>query len=185
MKYYVFFLMVFVISPTFAAIADNTAQNHYQSNLELRQNKRVGVGASLTGLSSYNIHLELNIEDQDGVVAGFGYGNAYNSFQLLWKHSFEGEYFTPYSTAGVSTWYNSTGGGNVKRNYILNSALRSQQKESGRFNVTFATIAIGAQYNQLSGELVGASFFGELQAMQSLENASLLPAGAFGAIYYF
>ena len=62
----------------------------YQSNYDLRQHRKMGVGGSIGGpLGVLGIFTELNLRKQDSVVAGLGAGSGYNSFLMRWKRSFE------------------------------------------------------------------------------------------------
>lgn len=164
-----------------------TAGTSYSSNLKMRETRKVGVGMAVGGtLGLAGINLEFNFEDADGAVAGFGTGPGYNSFGVAWKHNFEGDYISPYTTLGYSRWYNSAGGKDAAVDSdILNRVLTDSEKTSGRFGADFFTGALGLQYNQLSGELAGFSFYGEVVALMEVKSSQLLPAGSVGALYYF
>jgi hypothetical protein len=164
-----------------------TAGTSYTSNLKMRETRKVGVGAAVGGtLGLASINLEFNFEDADGAMAGFGTGPGYNSFGVAWKHNFEGSYVSPYTTLGYSRWYNSEGGKDAAADSdILNRVLTDSEKTSGRFGADFITGALGLQYNQLSGELAGFSFYGEVIALVEVKRSQLLPAGSVGALYYF
>lgn len=164
-----------------------TAGTSYTSNLKMRETRKVGVGMAVGGtLGLAGINLEFNFEDADGAVAGFGTGPGYNSFGVAWKHNFEGDFISPYTTVGYSRWYNSAGGkGSPADSDILNRVLTDSEKQSGRFGADFITGALGLQYNQLSGDLAGISFYGELVGLMEVNRSQLLPAGSVGALYYF
>lgn len=159
----------------------------YTSNLKMRETRKVGVGMAVGGtLGLAGLNLEFNFEDADGAVAGFGTGPGYNSFGVAWKHNFEGDYLSPYTTLGYSRWYNSAGGKDAASDSdILNRVLTDSEKTTGRFGADFITGALGLQYNQLSGELAGFSFYGEVVALVEVKRSQLLPAGSVGALYYF
>ncbi len=130
--------------------------------------------------------IEFNFEDADGVLAGFGTGPGYNSFQLAWKHSFEGEYLTPYASLGYSRWYNSRGRGDeYLQSDVLDRVLTFEEQKSGRFGTDFINTSVGLQYNQLTSDFAGLSVFGELTAMYEVKRAILVPNGAVGALYFF
>lgn len=160
---------------------------NYDSTLKMRSDRKVGAGVSAGGaLGLFGVNAEFNFEDENGVSAGFGTGPGYSSFQLAWKHAFEGDYLAPYVTAGYSRWYNSQGGAlDYKKSDILNRVLTSAEKREGRFGTDFINVAAGLQYNQLSGDLAGLSFYGELMAMWEAKRSMLIPNGAIGALYYF
>lgn len=166
---------------------DERSMNTFSSTLKMREKLKVGAGVSVGGaLGALGFNMELNIEDADGVLAGFGTGNGYNSFQLAWKHAFEGDYLAPYFTAGYSRWYNSNGGTSAAKNSgILDRVLTTEEKKTGRFGTDFVNAAFGLQYNQLSGDFRGVSLFGELMAMYEVKQSMLLPTGTIGALYYF
>lgn len=169
---------------TYAAGVDSFS---YASTLKMREDRKVGVGPSAGGsLGVVGFNIEFNFEDADGAVAGFGAGPGYNSVQVAWKHAFEGDYLAPYVTAGYSRWYNSIGGSaEYNKSDILDRVLTSKEKSEGRFGTDFVNASIGVQYNQLSGDFAGISFFGELTTMVEIKRSILLPNGAVGALYYF
>ena len=159
----------------------------YPSTLKMRESRKVGVGMSVGGqLGVAGVQGEFNFEDENGAVAGFGMGPGYNSIQLAWKHSFEGDYIAPYFTAGYSRWYNSRGHGDGWSNSgILDRVLTDDEKRSGRFGTNFVNGSFGLQYNQLSGDFAGVSCFAEVVAMYEITRSQLIPSGTFGALYYF
>lgn len=160
---------------------------HYDSNLKMREDRRVGAGMMVGGASGMvGAMLELNVEDADGVIAAFGTGPGYNSIQLGWKHSFEGYYLTPYTIASYSRWYNSRGRTtDYSQSDILDRVLTDSEKKEGQFGTDFVNGSIGLQYNQLSGDFAGFSVFGELTAMYEVKRTMLLPNGSVGALYFF
>ncbi|WP_295901023.1 hypothetical protein [uncultured Bdellovibrio sp.] len=159
----------------------------YPSTLKMRADRKVGAGMAVGGtLGVVGFNMELNFEDADGVLAGFGTGPGYNSFQLAWKHAFDGDYLAPYTSVGYSRWYNSRGrGDDLSKSNILDRVLSDNEKKEGRFGTDFVNASLGLQYNQLSGDFAGISFFGELTAMYEINRSMLLPNGSVGAIYYF
>ncbi len=158
----------------------------YPTNLKMRESRKVGAGISVGGaLGAIGANLEFNFEDADGAIAGFGTGPGYNSVTLAWKHSFEGDYISPYTSVGYSRWYNSYGGGGYKDSSILDRVLTKAEKKSGQFGTDFLTGAIGLQYNQLSGEFAGISAYAELVGLIEVKRSEFLPTGTVGALYYF
>ncbi|MGZ3774904.1 MAG: hypothetical protein ACXVCY_01085 [Pseudobdellovibrionaceae bacterium] len=160
---------------------------NYTSTLKMRDDRKVGAGISIggsTGVAGFN--MELNFEDADGVLAGFGTGPGYNAVQIAWKHAFDGDFLAPYTSLGYSRWYNSSGNvGDLKNSDILSRVLTSSEKKSGQFGADFVNASIGLQYNQLSGDFAGVSVYGELIGMYEVKRSMFLPNGAVGAIYYF
>lgn len=157
----------------------------YASNLKMREERRVGVGAQVGGTAGLlGLVLELNIEDQDGVLIGGGLDQGYSTFSISWKHSFEGEYFTPYTTLGWSRWFSSSDE-KKSSNYILDEMLSEREKAEGRFGLDFVVAGGGVQYQQLEGEFAGAGFFGEINLLGAPFKGKLLPAAAVGATYFF
>ena len=158
----------------------------YASTLKMREDRKVGAGLSVGGaLGMTGFNVEFNFEDADGVVAGFGAGSGYNSIQLAWKHAFDGDYIAPYTTVGYSRWYNSSGAGSIGQSDVLDRVLTENEKKEGRFGTDFLNASAGLQYNQLSGDFQGISFYGELTAMYEVHRSMLIPSGAVGALYYF
>ncbi len=161
-------------------------QNQYSSNLKLREDRKIGLGTQLGGgLGVAGLNLEINVDSENAMMAGVGTGTGYGTFQVLWRHSFEGQYFAPYTTAGWSRWYNSSSTSDYKNSLILNRVLNESEKATGRFGVDFLTVSAGMQYQQLSGDLVGLSFFADFALLTAISNFTLVPTGTLGSIYYF
>lgn len=159
---------------------------HFSSNLDLREKRRIGVGTQVGGgLGIAGVNIEINVDSENTAVAGAGTGQGYGTFQLLWKRSWEGKYFTPYTTAGWSRWYNSDTSDDHKKSLILDRSLSNEQKETGRFGIDFVNLSVGMQYQELSGDWVGTSFFVEFGLLGPLRALAPIPTGAVGAIYYF
>lgn len=159
----------------------------YSSTLKMRQSLRMGAGISVGGpLGLVGASGEFNFEDENSAIAGFGTGPGYNSIELAWKHTFEGDYLAPFFTAGYSRWYNSRGHSDAFRDSdILNRVLTDDEKATGRFGTDFLNATIGLQYNQLSGTFYGFSCYAEFVAMYEVKRAQLIPSGTVGTIYYF
>lgn len=164
-----------------------TSVANYPNSLKLRENRKMGIGAGVGGaLGLAGLNFELNIEDADGALAGFGGGDGYNSFQLAWKHMFMGDYLAPYFTAGYSRWYNSSNSENFEgASGVLGRVLTQKEKMEGVFGKDFLNASFGIQYNQLSGILSGVSVYGEVAGMYEVHQGMLLPNGSVGALYYF
>lgn len=157
----------------------------YDTNLKLRKDRKLGVGAGIGGsLGGFGGIIELNIEDENAAVASFGSGSGYQTFGLAWKRSFEGEYFTPYTIAGYSHWWSSGNNRQANRSSVLKNFL-SDQDRAGNFGLDLLIGSVGMQYNQLSGELAGSSFYIEFGGLLDLSDTKLLPTGSIGALYYF
>ncbi|KYG70773.1 hypothetical protein AZI85_02255 [Bdellovibrio bacteriovorus] len=159
----------------------------YDTTLKMRAERKVGAGVAIGGtLGVAGFNMELNFEEADGVVAGFGTGPGYNTFQVAWKHAFDGDFLAPYTTVGYSRWYNSRGrSSDYENSDILDRVLTESEKKTGRFGTDFVNASAGLQYNQLNGEFAGLSFFGELTGMWEVKRSMILPNGSVGAIYYF
>lgn len=177
--------IICLISISSAAFAQNESF-YYPSNYKLREDRKVGAGIAVGGATgAMGGIVELNIEDADGVLAGFGTGSGYQTMALSWKHSFEGEYFTPYTTLGLAHWWDSGKSGDISDSSLLKNFLSDEEKRSGNFGIELLTGSAGMQFNQLTGELAGSSFFIEFGGLYSFDQSKLLPTGSIGALYYF
>lgn len=167
----------------FTSFADNPA---YQNNFELRQSRKMGVGASFGGpLGVFGLFTELNLNRNNGAVAGIGAGSGYNSFVLAWKNSLEGSYLNPYTQVGYSRWFGTGTAGDPTESTILNQVLESSEKADGKFGKDFLVGSLGVQYTQLKGETRGLSFFMQIDLMFAFSNGHTIPAGTAGSIFYF
>ena len=164
-------------------IDDNT---NYPNNLALREARKMGLGVAVGGsLGTYGMNIEVNFEDENSGMAGFGGGDGYNSFHILWKHSFEGDTIAPYFTAGYSRWYNSARSGDYKKSSVLERVLTNNEKSTGPFTTDFLTGAVGLQFTQLTGNMAGTSLYAEIVLLGEVHSEVLVPTGAVGALYYF
>lgn len=171
-----------------AKAVESSSSHHkiYANNLTMREERKVGVGVGMGGpLGFTGINLELNLEDENATLAGFGYGSGYNTVHLQWKHSFEGQYFTPYFTAGYTRWYNTQERNLQDSSYVLRAVLSEETLKKGPFSADFLVGSLGLQYNELEGEWSGAGFYFEFNLLGSLSKSTLIPSGSIGAIYYF
>lgn len=172
------FIVFFIHSLSFAAIQSQSFTN----NLKMREERRVGIGMTAGGsLGAIGTQIELNIEDADGAVIGFGAGKNYNTFQLLWKHSIAGFFINPYWKAGISHWYQS----DQEMKYISSSVSIHEFETKNQRSAELITGSLGVQYNQLSGSFTGTSFFLEVSLLTDISSRTIVPTGAIGALFYF
>lgn len=159
----------------------------YQSNLDLKAHKRLGIGASLGGSNGLvSLFGEINVEPKDAAYAGLGFGPSYNSFSLGWKHNFEGFYLNHYTKVGYSKWFNSaSGAGNAGNSDVLKNILSDQEIHENKFSKDFLVGSVGIEYNQLEGELSGVNLMGEVNLMAELSDFKIIPTGSIGIIYYY
>jgi hypothetical protein len=171
---------------TTASIFKVDENNAYKDNLALREARKLGLGIATGGsLGTYGLNLEVNFEDVNSAMAGFGGGAGFSTFQVLWKYSFPGDTVAPYTTAGYSRWYNTSGGRSFDHSAILDRVLSDGEKSEGRFAADFLTGSVGLQYTHLNGFMAGASLFAEVVLMDEVNRGILVPTGAAGAAYYF
>lgn len=174
-------------SETAASVFKIDENTEYKSNWDMRTHRKFGVGTSVGGnLGLFGMSFEMNFEDENGAMAGFGTGPGYNTFAILWKHNFEGDYVSPYTTLGYSRWFNSSASADdVRRSGILSRAVSDSDKRAGHFATNFVTGSLGLQYNQLSGEAAGLSVFAELTLLGEVSQSVLIPTGSVGTVFYF
>lgn len=181
-------------SSTFGQRFDNFLEeyfyhNHsasYSSNLKMREQRKLGLGALIGGSAGqFAGTMELNFEDTNSAKVDFGGGDGYRAFQIVWKHSFEGEYLSPYVSGGYSRWFNSSGRGDYDSSDVLKRVLTDNERNTGQFAADFVTASAGLQYNQLRGEYVGMSFYGEITGMYEVSKSVLVPNGSVGGLFYF
>lgn len=158
----------------------------YSTNYQLREQRKVGAGLALGGATGVVGGLiDLNIEDDDSTLIGFGTGSGYQTFALSWKHSFEGEYFTPYTTLGMAHWWDAGSRADGSESALLKNFLKEKEKRNRTFGLELVTGSIGMQFHQLSGDLAGSSFFIEFGMLWGLDRSKALPTGSVGTFYYF
>lgn len=166
---------------------DNEGVELYDSNYELKNYKKIGLGVSTGGLTgALGFNLEVNILPQDAFVFGIGSGKAYNSFHMAWKHNFESEYLSPYTKVGYSNWFNSNSStAEASSSDILRRVLSENQIKENKFSANFLAAGMGLEYNQLEGELSGVNFHGELLVLGELNSSVYLPTAGLGMTYFY
>lgn len=158
----------------------------YYSNFELRNDRKLGAGIGLLGVFGYfGGVVDVNFDEENSAQLGFGRGYGFNSFFAGWKKSFSGQYFTPYLTLGYSRFYNSLVQDVSGNSYIIDQVLSKQETQQGQFGIDFFNSHFGMQYNQLSGEYIGNTFYLEFNFLFSLKKSVMVPAASIGSIYYF
>jgi hypothetical protein len=159
----------------------------YETNWDLKKHKKVGIGAAIGGVSgAYGINAELNLDPMSALVIGIGTGPSYGTFNLQGKVNFESYYLSPFLKMGYSRWFNS---GRVPSTAtssgILTQIYSSKDLRAGKFDAGFLVASVGAEYNQLEGELSGVNFYGEMTMLLETTSLKMVPAGAVGVTYYY
>lgn len=159
----------------------------YSSNLELKKHKKVGVGLALGGVNgSIGANAELNLDPMTALIVGVGTGPSYGTFNLQGKLNFEAYYLSPFIKMGYSRWFSS---GNLPSQAdssdILRQVYSAAELRAGKFDSSFLTASLGAEYNQLEGELAGFNFYGEVTMMADTRSYKLIPAGSVGLTYFY
>lgn len=164
----------------------NYGPSAYNSNWEMREQRKLGAGIGLAGIfGRIGGVVDVNFDAQNAAQVGFGNGYGFNTFFMGWKSSFESQYLSPYITTGYSRWYNSDNADLRGNSYILDQVLSKNELANGKFGADFLLANLGVQYNQLDSEWMGNSFFMEFNFLYSTSSGSLLPAASIGSIYYF
>jgi hypothetical protein len=159
------------------------------SGLDLRKTRRVGIGAQAIGdLGFGGALLELNIDSDWGVTAGFGGGEGIQTYKLGAKYILTGEEFLPYIGMDFSHWSTLGKTGPIERtnpSIIGDHFLTGDERASGSYTKNFLVPAFGVQYIQLEGDWSGVSVFAELAAMLDIGDFLIAPTADFGFLYYF
>lgn len=159
----------------------------YSSNLDLKKHKKFGMGLSVGGASGIlGLSSELNLDPENVLVFGIGTGPSYGSFNLQYKNNYESMYLSPYTKLGYSKWFRASNNSTSAQNSdILKRLFSEKDLKSGNYDADFFVGAVGAEYNQLEGELSGVNFYGELVVLTELRTAKIIPTGALGLIYFY
>jgi hypothetical protein len=168
-------------------VFDNEGVELYDSNLQMKQNKMLGLGLALGGSTGLiGLNAEVNMTPEDALFVGMGAGQGYNTFNVGYKRNFEGYYLSPYTKVGFSKWFSSNSqNGSEQKSDILKQVLTEKEARENKFNENFITGAAGIEYNQLEGELSGVNFYGELVLMGSVSTSKIVPTGSVGIIYFY
>jgi hypothetical protein len=166
---------------------DSDGTELYRSNLELKKHKKVGLGIAFGGVNgNIGANAELNLDPMTALVIGMGTGPSYGTFNLQAKLNFEAYYLSPFIKMGYSRWFSSgslpsqAGNSDILRQVYTDAELRA-----GKFDAGFLVSSLGAEYNQLEGELSGLNFYGEVTMMADTKNYKLIPAGSVGLTYFY
>ncbi|MGZ3726092.1 MAG: hypothetical protein ACXWQQ_09825 [Pseudobdellovibrio sp.] len=168
-------------------VVDSDGTEIYKTNYEMKQYKRIGAGIAVGGVSGVmGVNAELNLAPAETLVIGMGTGPSYGTFNLQGKYNFEANYLTPFVKVGYSKWFNS---GTIPSEAATSDTLRQVYSDrdlrAGKFDANFAVASIGAEYNQLEGELSGINFYGEFTILAETRTAAVIPSGALGIIYFY
>lgn len=167
---------------------DNEGVELYESNLEMKSMKKLGMGLAVGGITGLvGLNAEINVQPEDVVFLGLGTGKGFNTFNFGYKRNFEGYYMSPYTKVGFSKWFDSSnsGAGSARSSDVLRRVLSEDQIQSNDFDVNFIVGGAGLEYNQLEGELSGINFFGELMVMADTSTFNFLPTGSVGITYFY
>jgi len=164
--------------------------SEYSSTYGMRADRRVGVGVEAAGqLGMFGVNAELNFALDDSALVGFGGGPQYSSFELGWRHVFNGRAIAPFVGGAFSRWYNnSSTGGSVSSStpgFLAQNFLNDYERQTGKFALNLLIPSAGLQYNMLNGPYVGTSLYAEVMMLLNVSNLQDVVTGAFGAIYYF
>lgn len=166
---------------------DKDGVEFYNSNIELKRHKKFGLGVSIGGANgAVGLNSELNLDPENALVIGMGIGPSYGSFNLLYKRNLENMYLSPYGKLGYSKWFNSSSNTvSAKDSDILRRIFSENDLKTGQFDADFLVSSVGAEYNQLEGELSGVNFYGELVLMTEVKKSKVIPSGAVGIVYFY
>lgn len=166
---------------------DKEGTELYASNLDMKRHKKIGLGLSIGGASgALGFNSELNVDPEKALIIGLGTGPNYGTFNLLYKHSLESNYLSPYGKVGYSKWFSAAGNtSSFGSSDLLKNIFSEKELKSGRFDTDLLITSIGAEYNQLEGELSGVNFYGELVMMTEFKTAKLIPSGSVGMVYFY
>lgn len=158
---------------------------HFSNAYQLKKAKKVGIGGAVGGaLGLASLQVELNFEEDNSAIAGFGSGPGYNSILLGWRHLENNRDLNLYYTLGFSKWYTEAATGNVNQSSTLR-ALYNKERLRSDISTNFLIGSLGTQFFHLNGELAGLSFFGELTFMLEVGQSKIIPTGAVGSVLYF
>lgn len=167
-------------------VSIHNESNQYMTNFELHKERKLGAGLGVLGIFGYMGGVaDINFDQENTAQVSFGKGHGYNTFFAGWKKSFEGQFFTPYFTLGYSRFYNSLAQDLRGNSYIIDQILSKEELRQGPFGIDFLNSHFGMQYNQLSGEYTGSSFYLEFNFLLSPKKGLIIPTASLGSIYYF
>jgi len=159
--------------------------------LELRKKRRVAVGTSVAGpLGVVGLNLELNFNPRWSVMAGYGTGFEYQSYNFQFKRVLAGEYLLPYMSAGLARWYTAQPGNRpvnseLQPSFLYERFISQYEKDTGEFSEILIYPGFGLQYVQLTGDWAGVSIYGELLLLIDVEDLQTAPTATLGLLYYF
>lgn len=166
---------------------DKDGTELYSNNHDLKKNKKLGAGISVGGAAGLmGVHAEINLDPTAALIVGMGTGPSYGTFNIQGKYNFESLYLAPYVKAGYSRWFNAGVVNSTPTNSdILRQIYSEKDLRTGKFDANFVVASLGAEYNQLEGELSGLNFYGELTIMTEVQRVKALPAGSVGIVYFY
>ncbi|MES3037877.1 MAG: hypothetical protein V4736_08225 [Bdellovibrionota bacterium] len=159
------------------------ARAQYSSTYEMKESLKVGIGPVFGGAyGKWGVKLDLNIEEDDGVVTGVGGSDSYNSFNIGWKHDFDGTFTHIYSVLGYAHLF---GGDRAPSNNEYLIEQLNGPDAGGNISEGLSVLGLGFQYNELGPELTGLSLFVEGNILHAWKSSKLIPTGTVGMTYFF
>jgi hypothetical protein len=192
MKHFIIIILLLLVYKGEASqYLDNTlSTNVDEGTFRLRQERTVGVGASMGGgLGLGGVKLELGFTEKDSLSLGFGGGSPFWSFSLEYKNTLFGKSFLPYYLMGASFWNSQSektdGVRSTSPDYLLTKLMSSKDRARGKVSEALIYPGLGVQYYQKNGELKGSSLSLEVVLLSDLEDFKFVPTGAVSYLYYF
>lgn len=156
---------------------------------ELRDRKRMGVGASYLGWGGLlGVHLEVNYHSEHSARFLVGGGPGYQSVGFGWKWLLMETDFHPVIGFGIADWFgqaHSAGGRPSPPDFLSRYLLTEEDLARGSFNYVFLVPSVGLEWLQTRGAGAGSGLFVEIMFLTEQRTLAQYPSAQWGVNYYF
>ena len=162
----------------------NDEYRAFASSYDIRKAYKMAFGTAIGGqVGTVGFKFDINFDPLNAFVGGFGGGSGFRTVQFGYKAIYEGQFITPYWTASLVNWSNSSG--NLESDMLNDVYLNQTEKQNNSFNKTFAVPSVGVQYTQLNGPFVGTTVFAETMLFVDFQDFKSALNGTLGITYLF
>lgn len=156
---------------------------------ELREKKRVGVGASFLGWSGFiAANLELNIDGAQSAQLLVGGGPGYQSVGVGYKWLPMETPVHPIFGFGLVDWFGSLTGSQKNPSppsFLSERVITDSDRSRGQFSHLFFAPSLGVEWTQLSGPGMGAGLYAQIMLLMEQQTFDQYLTATTGVVYYF
>lgn len=157
----------------------------FASASELRQKRRMGVGASFFGRAGFvDLDVEMNVHPNHSVITSIGGGPGYSGMAVGYRWIPLSGRWNPTIGISMAGWRGNrqqiTAEGSIPDFFAQKDEANGQSLQN-----VYLIPSIGIESIQLSGPGAGGAFFAEALIFSRIPSFEIRPLGSVGARFYF